>query len=87
MMSMTSPLTIKASGRNIITRVYEDQVIPQFKGTQVSWKDPSEIITDDTGNRGYVISGSVTGARSFPVYVTVMKERGQFRVITLSQKR
>jgi hypothetical protein len=87
MMAMTSPLTIRASGRTTITRVYETQVIPQFEGTQVSWKEPSEIITDDTGNRGYVVSGRVTGGRSFPVYVTVMKERSQFRVITLSQKR
>jgi hypothetical protein len=87
MMAMTSPLTIKASGRDTIIRVYETQVIPQFERTQVSWKEPSEIISDETGNRGYVVSGRVTGARSFPVYVTVMKERRQFLVIALSQKR
>lgn len=87
MLNLTSSLTVKVSGRSHIKKIYETEVIPQFLGTKVRWNQPSEIITDDTGNRGYLISGKASGPRSFTVYVTVMKERGKFRVITISQKR
>jgi hypothetical protein len=87
MMNVTSPLTFKASGRSTVEKVYATQVIPAFQGTTVIWNTPKDIITDDTGNRGFVISGKASGAKSFPVYVTVMKERGKFRVITLTRKR
>ncbi len=87
MLSLTSPITLKSTGRSTVKSVYETQVIPEFQGTSVQWAEPYEIITDDTGNRGYVISGKATGRRSFPVWVTVMKERGKFRVITITRKR
>ena len=87
MIEMTSPLTIESSGRGVVTHVYQTQVIPQFEGTQVSWSESPEVITDDTGNRGFMVLGRAAGARTFAFYITVMKERGRFRVITIKQTK
>lgn len=87
MLELTSDLTLKISGRDATEEIYTTQVIPEFKGTKVLWNQPTEVVSDDTGNRGYIITGKATGERSFPVYITVMKERGSFRVITIAQQR
>ena len=87
MLKLTSPITIKNSGSGTTRRVYEDQVIPQFKGTTVVWSQNTEIITDDRGIRGFVMSGRASGPRTFPFYVSVMRESGALRVITITRRR
>ena len=87
MLKLTSPITIKNSGRDTTRRVYEDQVIPQFKGTTVVWSQHNEIITDDRGNRGFVMSGRASGPRTFPFYITVMRESGSLRIIVITRRR
>ena len=87
MLSLTSPITIKASGHDQSKAFYENQVIPKFDGVDIAWGQTKDIITDDRGNRGFVFSGKAYGPRSFPFYVTVMKEAGRLRVITITKKR
>lgn len=87
MLELTSSITIRASGRDHSKAIYESQVIPQFDGVHIVWDQTKEIITDDRGNRGFVISGKANGPRSFPFYISVMKESGHLRVITITRKR
>jgi hypothetical protein len=86
MLRLTSPITIRNSGKDTTWRIYKDQVIPQFKGTQVVWSQHNEIITDDRGNRGFMMSGTASGQRTFQFYIMVMRESGSLRVITIARR-
>lgn len=87
MLRLTSQLTIKNSGSAKAKKIYETQVIPAFRGKKITWKKGGEITTDDTGNQGVIFSGNATGNPGFPFYLTVMKEHGKFRVITITTWR
>ena len=87
MIELTSPLTLQASGKKRVRSVYQTQIMPAFEETSVVWREDFEVISDDTGNRGVLLFGEVGGKKSFPIYVTVMKEKGKCYVITASRKR
>lgn len=87
MLNLTSALTIKNATKPEVQNIYETQIIPAFRHTTITWNPKDELTTDDTGNRGFIFTGQAKGATSFPFYMTVMKEKGRFRIITIRSQR
>ena len=87
MLNLTSALSIKNSTKPVVQNIYETQIIPAFRNTTITWNPKDEFTTDDTGNRGFIFTGQAKGASSFPFYMTVMKEKGRLRIITIRSQR
>ena len=88
MVGVTSLITIvNEGGAEAIKSQYIERFLPSFKEAKVTWEDTVELMTDDIGNRGVEVCGSVDGKRVFPLYVWVMKEGGKHVVIGVSNKR
>jgi hypothetical protein len=85
MMALTSPQTIRNSGRQQVEESYRKYVVPRFKDATVRWSEFQLQATDETGNRGWDMIGHAEGAETFAFFITVMKEKGSYVVVTLGR--
>jgi hypothetical protein len=85
MIGLTSPQTIRNSGRQQLKESYRTYVVPRFKGATVRWADAHVPATDETGNRGWDVVGNAEGAEAFSFFISVMKEKGKYVVVTIGR--
>jgi NADPH:quinone reductase-like Zn-dependent oxidoreductase len=85
MMALTSPQTIRNSGRQQVEESYRKYVVPRFKDATVRWSEFQLQVTDETGNRGWDVLGHAEGAETFAFFITIMKEKGTYVVVTLGR--
>jgi hypothetical protein len=86
MISVTSPATFATQAASI-RDIYENQVVPQFKGTVVTWKDGNISNIDEHHNAGLLFTGTATGKSTFSFDVAVAKENGQIVIINIRKHR
>ena len=86
MLALTSPQTIRNSGRRQVKDSYRKYVVPRFKAATVRWNDAPVPATDETGNRGWDVVGDAEGSETFSFFVSVMKEKGKYVVVTLGRR-
>ena len=85
MIEVTSPQTIRNSGRQQVEESYRKYVVPRFKAATVRWAATHAPATDAAGNRGWDVIGEAEGPETFAFFITVMKENGRYVVATLGR--
>jgi hypothetical protein len=87
MMKVTSPLTLAKHGLGEIHETYSKNYLPRFKNSTVEWDEEFVLMSDETGNRGIEVSGTLKGKKTHRIYVWVMREGGKHVVIGIGTKR
>lgn len=78
MMRLTSHTALGQSGPAKLRSLYENQVVPKFRGAGVSWKSAEQVV-DEYNRVGYEFHGIAQGARKSPFTVYVFNESGTLR--------
>jgi len=87
MVALTSAMTIaNHGGSEPLKKFYIERYVPRFQESTMTWNQEHDLITDEAGNRGVEVGGAVTGNKSHPVYVGVMREGGKLVVIGVRVK-
>ena len=86
MIALTSPETIRNSGRQQLQESYRKYVVLRFKAATVRWADAPEPVTDENGNRGWDVVGDAEGTETFSFFISVMREKGRYVVVTLGRR-
>lgn len=86
MMALTSPLTLAIQGLNETHDQYAEDYVPRFRNATVEWDKDFVLISDETGNRGIELSGTLKGAKEYRIDIAVMREGGKHVVIGLTAR-
>lgn len=87
MIAATSSVTVRNSDPRQLAESYRQFVVPRFKDATVTWADAHTPATDDSGNHGWDVDGQAEGKESFSFFITVMKENGEYVVVTLGRRK
>lgn len=87
MMALTSPLTIAIHGVEHIHDKYTENYLPRFMNATVEWDKEFIIISDETGNRGIEVSGTLKGEKTCRIFLGVMREGGKHVITRFTAKR
>ena len=87
MIALTSPLTIAIYGLEGIHDKYAKNYLPRFKNATVEWDEEFVMISDETGNRGVSVSGTLKGEKEYRISLGVMREGGKHVVFGFTAAR
>ena len=87
MIALTSPLTIAIYGLEGIHDKYGKNYLPRFKNATVEWDEEFVMISDETGNRGVSVSGTLTGEKEYRISLGVMREGGKHVIFGFTAAR
>ena len=87
MIALTSPLTIAIEGLEDIYDTYNKNYVPRFKNATVEWDEEFVMISDETGNRGVSVSGTLTGEKEYRISLGVMREGGKHVIFGFTAER
>lgn len=86
MMDMTSSITLRNDGTGKTRHDIYPRVARDLSGAKIEWKGPPKPMTDETGNKGYIIAGEAVKTGGTPFFVVVLKEEGRHVVVSLRRK-
>lgn len=81
MMALTSPMTIARHGLEDIHDAYTENFLPRFKNATVDWDKDPLVITDDAGNRGIEVTGTLKGDKQYRISLGVVREGGRHVIV------
>ena len=87
MIALTSPLTIAIYGLEGIHDKYAKNYLPRFKNATVEWDEEFVMISDETGNRGVSVSGTLKGEKEYRISLGVMREGGKHVIFGFTAER
>lgn len=83
MLAMTSPQSHATDSGFTVSKIYAEQVVPQFEGTVVTWEPHGRGDIDEQNNAGLMFTGTAHGKKTFSFDIVVMKENGKLVVINI----
>ena len=87
MIALTSPLTIAMHGLEDIHDTYTKNYLPRFKNAVMEWDEEFLIVSDETGNRGMRLSGTLKGKKEYRISLGVTREGGKHVVFGFTATR
>ena len=87
MIALTSPLTISMHGLEDIHDTYSKNYLPRFRNATVEWDEEFLVVSDETGNRGIRLSGTLKGKKEYRISLGVAREGGKHVVFGFTAKK
>ncbi len=86
MMDMTSAITLRNDGTGRTRHDIYPRVVRDLSGARIVWKGRPQPMTDETGNKGFIIAGEAVKEGGTPFYIVVLNEGGRHVVAGIRRK-
>ncbi len=86
MMDMTSSITLRNDGAGKTRNEIYPRVVRDLSGAKIAWKGTPQPMTDETGNKGFIVSGEAVKQGGTPFHVVVLNEGGRHVVAGIRRK-
>lgn len=86
MMGMTSAITLRNDGAGKTRNEIYPSIVRGLSGAKVVWKGKPQPMSDETGNKGFIIAGEAVKQGVTPFFIVVLNEGGRHMVVSIRKE-